>query len=186
MFSMFSLLKPDVMPLGDLGVRRGILYMFDETRRTKGNPGSGSSSSVREKEERKRCEELTKSWGPFSSLGAAYMWRVTDTGADGGGKDRANGGGGNTGTHTGGGDQNTDTPTKDRTTTTTTSKGLYGCSWTTSRKGICDPYPKKDVEAHTVDVEAHTVDTNSSESTSVTSTSTRTSKKRKAKNISAP
>jgi DNA-3-methyladenine glycosylase II len=63
MFMMFSLCNPDVMPVGDLGVRRGI-YRLHGVPATA--PGQGSKAA---KEEAAKCRELTAKWSPFSSVG---------------------------------------------------------------------------------------------------------------------
>jgi DNA-3-methyladenine glycosylase II len=74
MFCMFHLCKPDVMPLGDLGVRKGIYKLHDLAPAAVG--ANSNSKSI--KEEQARCKELTLSWSPFSSVGASYMWRIND------------------------------------------------------------------------------------------------------------
>ena len=64
MFMMFTLCNPDVMPLGDLGVRRGIYRLHGLT-------ASANKGSKALKEETARCRELTTSWSPYSSIGKA-------------------------------------------------------------------------------------------------------------------
>mmetsp|Transcript_37922 Transcript_37922/g.112264 ORF Transcript_37922/g.112264 Transcript_37922/m.112264 type:complete len:104 (-) Transcript_37922:128-439(-) len=70
MFCMFTLLKPDVMPCGDLGVRRGVLQMY------------GGSRTKNIKDEAKRVRELSAHWAPYRSVGAMYMWRTNDKKAE--------------------------------------------------------------------------------------------------------
>ncbi len=59
MLLMFSLGRPDVLPVGDYGVRKGAmqLYGLDEL------PG------------RDQLEELTDAWRPWRSVGSWYLWR---------------------------------------------------------------------------------------------------------------
>jgi DNA-3-methyladenine glycosylase II len=63
MFLMFHLGRPDVMPVGDLGVRNGmkLAYRLDSTP----TPA--------------RAREIGAPWAPFRSVGSWYMWRAADT-----------------------------------------------------------------------------------------------------------
>jgi DNA-3-methyladenine glycosylase II len=63
MFLMFHLGRPDVMPVGDLGVRNGmrIAYNLDDTP----TPA--------------RAREIGAPWAPYRSVGSWYMWRVAET-----------------------------------------------------------------------------------------------------------
>jgi DNA-3-methyladenine glycosylase II len=60
MFLMFGLGRPDVFPVGDLGIRQGMRTLFDEDL-TRG-------------EMRDRAER----WAPHRSTAARYVWRVAD------------------------------------------------------------------------------------------------------------
>ncbi|GER49641.1 DNA glycosylase superfamily protein [Striga asiatica] len=62
MFMMFSLQRPDILPVSDLGVRKGvqILYGLDELPKPS------------------QLEQLCEKWRPYRSVGAWYMWRITD------------------------------------------------------------------------------------------------------------
>ncbi|TSC86448.1 MAG: DNA-3-methyladenine glycosylase II [Parcubacteria group bacterium Gr01-1014_8] len=62
MFLIFSLNRPDVLPTGDLGVRKGfqILYQLD---------------SLPTPEE---MEQLAKPWREHASIASWYLWRVAD------------------------------------------------------------------------------------------------------------
>ena len=62
MFLIFSLNRPDVLPLGDLGVRAGLrsFYALDEI------------PSPRE------CMALAEPWRPFRSIAMWYLWRAHD------------------------------------------------------------------------------------------------------------
>ena len=64
MFLMFGLCRPDVLPVGDLGVRKGVQGYFD----------------LKELPKADQMAELTESWRPFRSVGSWYMWRVAENG----------------------------------------------------------------------------------------------------------
>ncbi|KAG1662570.1 hypothetical protein FOA52_003949 [Chlamydomonas sp. UWO 241] len=66
MFRLFSLLDSDVMPVGDLGVRRGVLSTY------------GRERCKCLKDEAARVGALTTHWAPYRSVGSVYMWRVLD------------------------------------------------------------------------------------------------------------
>jgi DNA-3-methyladenine glycosylase II len=63
MFLMFALARPDVLPVGDLGVRKGMQRHF----------------RLRALPEPDRMQELAGPWRPFRSVGAWYMWRLLET-----------------------------------------------------------------------------------------------------------
>ncbi|KAJ4806681.1 DNA-3-methyladenine glycosylase [Rhynchospora pubera] len=62
MFMIFSLHRPDVLPVGDLGVRKGvqILYGLEDVPRPS------------------QMEQLCERWRPYRSVGAWYMWRLIE------------------------------------------------------------------------------------------------------------
>ncbi|KAK9066889.1 hypothetical protein SSX86_014213 [Deinandra increscens subsp. villosa] len=62
MFMIFSLHRPDVLPVSDLGVRKGVqlLNMLDELPRPS------------------QMEQLCGKWRPYRSVGAWYMWRFVE------------------------------------------------------------------------------------------------------------
>ncbi|KAH7566400.1 hypothetical protein ACOSP7_022857 [Xanthoceras sorbifolium] len=62
MFMIFSLHKPDVLPVSDLGVRKGVkaLYGLEEL------PGA------------LKMEEVCEKWRPYRSVGSWYMWRLME------------------------------------------------------------------------------------------------------------
>jgi DNA-3-methyladenine glycosylase II len=62
MFLIFGLNKPDVLPVGDLGVQRGMMRYFG--RRAMPNP--------------KQMIALAEPWRPYRSIATYYMWRVAD------------------------------------------------------------------------------------------------------------
>ncbi|KAL8250848.1 hypothetical protein R6Q59_034541 [Mikania micrantha] len=62
MFMIFSLQRPDVLPVSDSGVRKGVqlLYMLDELPRPS------------------QMEQLCGKWKPYRSVGAWYIWRFVE------------------------------------------------------------------------------------------------------------
>ncbi len=62
MILIFSLLRPDVFPIDDLGVVRGMEKVYN----------SGGSLSKPE------LNEIAEAWKPYRTLGSWYMWRAID------------------------------------------------------------------------------------------------------------
>ncbi len=62
MFLIFSLGRPDVLPVDDLGVRAAIkdLYALDELP------------------DKKTCLEIATPWRPYATIGSWYCWRSLD------------------------------------------------------------------------------------------------------------
>lgn len=62
MFLMFSLGRPDVFPVGDLGIRNGIgkMYGFDE------RPSEAE------------CLEIASRWAPYRTIASWYCWRILE------------------------------------------------------------------------------------------------------------
>ncbi len=63
MFLMFALARPDVLPVGDLGVRKGMQKHFN----------------LRSLPEAGKMIKLAAPWRPFRSVGAWYMWRLLES-----------------------------------------------------------------------------------------------------------
>ncbi|MPZ49303.1 MAG: DNA-3-methyladenine glycosylase 2 family protein [Dehalococcoidia bacterium] len=61
MFLMFHLGRPDVLPVGDLGVRNGMRVAY----------------GLAEMPTPAKAKEIGAPWAPFRSVGSWYMWRVT-------------------------------------------------------------------------------------------------------------
>ncbi|KAL7412240.1 DNA glycosylase [Mrakia frigida] len=97
MFSMFSLRRPNILPVGDLGVQKGLLK---HTLSAHSVPSSSSSTTAllpsgltlaqlqtRLKTKAKgnvyltpkECEELTEGWKPYRTLGSWYLWKIAGT-----------------------------------------------------------------------------------------------------------
>ncbi len=64
MFLMFALRRENILPVGDLGVRAAIKRAY-KTRGTKKDPLPNP----------KQMEKLAKSWHPYCSVAAWYLWR---------------------------------------------------------------------------------------------------------------
>jgi len=62
MFLMFALARPDVLPVGDLGVRKGMQLHF----------------GLRKLPEPDRMTKLAAPWRPYRSIAAWYMWRLLE------------------------------------------------------------------------------------------------------------
>lgn len=62
MFLMFHLARPDVLPVGDLGMRNGMRIAY----------------GLEEVPTPKRAAEIGEPWRPFRSAGAWYMWRAVE------------------------------------------------------------------------------------------------------------
>lgn len=63
MFLMFALARPDVLPVGDLGVRKGMQRHW----------------KLRKLPEPDRMRALAEPWRPYRSVGSWYMWRLVET-----------------------------------------------------------------------------------------------------------
>lgn len=59
MLLMFSLGHPDILPVGDYGVRNGAMRLYD----------------LGELPKRAELEALAEPWRPYRSIGAWYLWR---------------------------------------------------------------------------------------------------------------
>ncbi|MEO7094077.1 MAG: DNA-3-methyladenine glycosylase [Polyangiales bacterium] len=63
MFLMFFLARPDVLPVGDLGIRKGMQKHFN----------------LRKLPEAKRMLELATPWRPYRTIASWYMWRLLES-----------------------------------------------------------------------------------------------------------
>ena len=62
MLLIFSLGRPDVLPVGDYGIRKGAQRVY----------------GLRELPKPARLERLAEPWRPYRSVGAWYLWRATE------------------------------------------------------------------------------------------------------------
>ncbi|KAL4452033.1 hypothetical protein ABPG75_007695 [Micractinium tetrahymenae] len=70
MHAMFHLGSPDVLPTGDLGVRRGMQALY----------------GLKELPDAAAMEALAEKWRPFRSVGSYFMWKVEAPRGSAGGK----------------------------------------------------------------------------------------------------
>ena len=63
MFLMFALARPDVLPVGDLGIKKGMQRHF----------------GLRKLPDADRMTKLAAPWRPYRSVAAWYMWRILET-----------------------------------------------------------------------------------------------------------
>jgi DNA-3-methyladenine glycosylase II len=66
MFLMFSLARPDIMPVGDLGVRKGFQRIFGH----------------KEMPAPKAVLDYSEIWRPWRSVASWYLWRAADAKPD--------------------------------------------------------------------------------------------------------
>jgi DNA-3-methyladenine glycosylase II len=62
MFMIFSLHRPDVLPVSDLGVRKGVQFLY----------------GLEDLPKPSQMEQLCEKWKPYRSIGAWYMWRFVE------------------------------------------------------------------------------------------------------------
>jgi DNA-3-methyladenine glycosylase II len=62
MFLMFRLCRPDVLPVLDLGVRKGVQRAY----------------RLRKLPDARRVEKIAAPWAPYRTVGSWYMWRVLE------------------------------------------------------------------------------------------------------------
>lgn len=62
MFLMFRLGRPDVLPVLDLGIRKGVQRAY----------------RLRKLPDGKRVEKIAAPWAPWRTIGSWYMWRVLE------------------------------------------------------------------------------------------------------------
>ncbi len=62
MFLIFTLGRPDVLPVGDLGIQKGFKIFYN----------------LRALPKAKQMEKLARSWRHYSSYGCWYLWRLAD------------------------------------------------------------------------------------------------------------
>jgi DNA-3-methyladenine glycosylase II len=58
---LFSLGRPDVFPVGDLGIRKGMAALFDVDR-----------------EDRAEMVGIARRWAPYRSYASLYLWRIEE------------------------------------------------------------------------------------------------------------
>ena len=72
MFLLFHLERPDVLPVGDLGVRKGLARHF-------GLDGKGRQKTLCPKKDHDLMLQTAAPFVPYRSLMTLYMWKAADT-----------------------------------------------------------------------------------------------------------
>ena len=72
MFLQFYLEQSNVLPLGDLGVRKGIAKQFGMTT-------TATGSNNKKKQDEAVLRKRLQMYEPYWSIVTYYMWRVVDT-----------------------------------------------------------------------------------------------------------
>lgn len=62
MFLIFRLGRPNVLPIGDLGVQKGVQRAY----------------GLRKLPKPEKVEKIGKKWAPYRTVGSWYMWRLLD------------------------------------------------------------------------------------------------------------
>jgi DNA-3-methyladenine glycosylase II len=62
MFLMFQLGRPDILPVGDLGIQKGMVALFN----------------LRKLPTPDRMRSLARSWQPYRSIACWYLWRLNE------------------------------------------------------------------------------------------------------------
>ncbi|ACI65229.1 predicted protein [Phaeodactylum tricornutum CCAP 1055/1] len=75
MFLLFYLEQPNVLPLGDLGVRKGIAIHFA----MRGSVKKGKQAQLCPKQDAPQIRRRLEAYAPYQSLLTYYMWRAADT-----------------------------------------------------------------------------------------------------------
>ena len=63
MFLIFTLNRPDVLPTGDLGIRKGFQSLY----------------KLKELPDHAQMEKLARAWRPHASVASWYLWRVANS-----------------------------------------------------------------------------------------------------------
>jgi len=75
MYLLFTLQRPDIFAVGDLGIQRGMAAWIGRDIAKLRNKGKGKWKYLSEKE----MLEISEPWKPWRSLASWYMWRVDGT-----------------------------------------------------------------------------------------------------------
>jgi DNA-3-methyladenine glycosylase II len=62
MFLIFTLNRPDVLPTGDLGIKKGFQIVYN----------------LKKLPEKKQMEQLATPWREYASVASWYLWRAAD------------------------------------------------------------------------------------------------------------
>ena len=62
MFLMFTMLKPNILPMGDLGIKKGFKKLFN----------------LKDLPDDKYMLKKSKPWEPYRTIACCYLWRLVD------------------------------------------------------------------------------------------------------------
>jgi len=81
MFLMFTLRRPNILPVGDFGVRMAMHRHYLERRARNGRvQGKGRAKKVKIKlPTPEQMEKIAKRWEPYRSIACWYLWQSLDT-----------------------------------------------------------------------------------------------------------
>ena len=86
MFLMFTLRRPNVLPIGDFGIRMAMYKHYLDKRANKNGAGKPVKKASPKAKPRKiilptpaQMEKIAKSWEPYRSIGCWYLWQSLDT-----------------------------------------------------------------------------------------------------------
>lgn len=72
MFLLFHSQHPNILPIGDLGIRKGTTLFFEVK-------GKGKNGILCQKKDTDLMKQLHKSFEPYQSISSFYMWKCADT-----------------------------------------------------------------------------------------------------------
>src|SRR5438045_4144595 len=88
MFLMFTLRRPNILPVGDFGVRMAMLKHYLEKKASKNGPARGSVARKGKKTKPEKIkimlptpeqmEKIAKRWEPYRSIACWYLWQSLD------------------------------------------------------------------------------------------------------------
>mmetsp|Transcript_41841 Transcript_41841/g.99247 ORF Transcript_41841/g.99247 Transcript_41841/m.99247 type:complete len:398 (-) Transcript_41841:197-1390(-) len=76
MFMMFNLGRADVLPVGDLAVRKAFKRLYGCRADTKHDTAVADHVDL---PSRREMEDIAESWRPYRTVGSWYMWHVVET-----------------------------------------------------------------------------------------------------------
>jgi DNA-3-methyladenine glycosylase II len=84
MFLMFTLRRPNVLPVGDFGIRMAVHKHYLDKRARNGAGKNGAAKSKVKKVRIKlptpeQMEKIAKSWEPYRSIACWYLWQSLET-----------------------------------------------------------------------------------------------------------
>ena len=84
MFLMFTLRRPNILPVGDFGVRMAMYKHYLEKRTSKNGTARGSDKKTTPEKIKiilpmpEQMEKIAKRWEPYRSIACWYLWQSLD------------------------------------------------------------------------------------------------------------